>query len=110
MTSITTLGNPPSPVHVDSARFKHRVELLNTFLLRKPYQRQKRSLQKQLKSYIWSLLDKKALNISSPQDTVNFLILRDKFGKIVLLFLELRVYVLVQNPLQLGQWTIILGN
>ena len=51
------------------------MEFLNTIRSGKSYQRQKCSLQKQLESYLWSLPEKKTLNIA------NFLVWRDKFGK-----------------------------
>ena len=50
----------------------------------KPYQRQRSALQGQLESYLWSLPDKKNLNIATPQDIVSFLIWRDRFGETIL--------------------------
>ena len=52
---------------MDSARVKRRVEFLNTIRSGKSYQQQKCSLQKQLESYLWSLPEKKTLNIASPR-------------------------------------------
>ncbi len=75
------LQNPPQMVDVDSERVKTRYESLSAYRSEKPYQRQKCSLQKQLESYLWSLPEKKNLNIASPKDVVDFLIWIDKFGK-----------------------------
>ena len=74
----------------------------------KPYKRQKSALQGQLESYLWSLPDKKNLNIASPQDIVSFLIWRDRFGKTILhskdcaSFLGKRVHVPAIDFLLLG--------
>ncbi|MCP4923101.1 MAG: ALOG family protein [bacterium] len=51
------------------------------FKQNKPYQRQKNSLQQQLESFLWSLPTRKTLATASPNDVVDFLIWRDKFGK-----------------------------
>ena len=76
--------DPPPLVNVDSVRVKNRLASLKAYKKAKPYQRQKSSLQRQLESYLWSLPDKKSLNIASPQDIIGFLIWRDKFGKTIL--------------------------
>ena len=75
---------PPPLVEVDSYRVQKRLESLNTCHSMKPYQHQKSALQGQLESYLWSLPDKKNLNIATPQDIVSFLIWRDRFGKTIL--------------------------
>ena len=71
-------------MNVDSVRVKNRLASLKAYKTAKPYQRQKSSLQRQLESYLWSLPDKKSLNIASPQDIIGVLIWRDKFGKTIL--------------------------
>ena len=81
-TSVIT--KPPPLVEVDSYRVQKRLESLNTCHSMKPYQRQKSALQDQLESHLWSLPDKKNLNIATPQDIVSFLISRDRFGKTIL--------------------------
>ena len=81
-TSVIT--KPPPLVKVDSYRVQKRVESLSTCHLMKPYQCQKSALQGQLESYLWSLPDKKNLNITTPQDIVSFLIWRDRFGETIL--------------------------
>lgn len=58
-----------------------RLHTLSHNKSKKPYQRQKSSLQQQLESFLWSQTERKSIAIASPQDIVNFLIWRDKFGK-----------------------------
>ena len=68
-------------VDVNFQGLQDRRSTLERFKKAKPYQRQKTSLQQQLESFLWSLPAKKTLAIASPEDVINFLIWRDKFGK-----------------------------
>ena len=68
-------------VDVNFQCLQDRRSTLERFKKGKPYQRQKTSLQQQLESFLWSLPAKKTLAIASPEDVINFLIWRDKFGK-----------------------------
>lgn len=72
---------PPPTVDINCQLLDDRRSSLQRFKEAKPYQRQKGSLQKQLESFLWSLPSKRTLALASPEDVVNFLIWRDKFGK-----------------------------
>ena len=76
-------GCPPKFVHVDEGKIKARLTSLSSYKSKKPYERQKCSLQKQLESFLWSLPTKKSIAIASPADIINFLVWRDSFGKTV---------------------------
>ncbi len=65
-------------------RVKARLNKLTAYHSKKPYQKQRSSLQKQLESYLWSLAERKTLKTANPNDIISFLIWRDKFGKTVL--------------------------
>ena len=71
-------------MNIDSVRVKNRLASLKAYKTAKPYQYQKSPLQRQLEYYLWSLPDKKSLNIASPQDIIGLLIRRDKVGKTIL--------------------------
>ena len=71
----------PESVQVDFGKVNERLQSLIARHKKKPYQRQKCSLQNQLESYLWSLPCKKSLATASPNDVVNILIWRDQFGK-----------------------------
>ena len=69
---------------IDSERVKTRLASLAAYHSAKLYQRQKSSLQRQLKSYLFPLPQQKTLGMASPKDIISFLAWRDKFGKTVL--------------------------
>ena len=78
------LTDPPKLVQIDQGRIKSRLQSLESFKAKKPYQRQKSNLQKQLESFLWSLPDKKSVATAAPTDVIQFLVWRDQFGKTVL--------------------------
>ena len=72
---------PPPVVDTNYERLKHRLAFFERFHSEEPCQRQKSILQKQLESFLWSLPEIKSLKTATPQDIINFLIWRDKYGK-----------------------------
>ncbi len=70
-------------VEIDQQHIDKRLLTLSQNKSKKPYQRQKGSLHRQLESFLWSQQNRKSIAVASPQDVINFLIWRDKFGKSV---------------------------
>ena len=69
---------PPPTVEIDSERVNNRLKSLAVYRNTRPYQCQKSSLQRQLESYLWSLLGNKTLASASPHHVISFLTWRDK--------------------------------
>ena len=76
------LTDPPKLVQIDQGRIKSRLQSLESFKAKKPYQRQKSNLQKQLESFLWSLPDKKSVATAAPTDVIQFLVWRVNLGKL----------------------------
>ena len=76
-----SIQQAPEIVQIDFGKVNERLQALTARHKKKPYQKQKCSLQNQLESYLWSLPCKKSLATASPSDVANFLIWRDQFGK-----------------------------